>query len=121
MIGLRAYRQVGVDELLIDAAQLIKSRGLAKGVRISSDTEAIDVIAALGICCGAKKSDLLTSVTAVDFPIASANETKYFMALEVLDARKPDYETWADHPDVTATQVAKFLLQAAEHLQRAVV
>lgn len=121
MIGLRPYQRAGVDSLLTDAASLIKKHGLAKGVRVNADTGALDIIAALAICCGAKRTDLVNSVTVVDFPIAAAHETKFFMALEVLDGRKSDFEQWADDPEITGPQVVLFLTQAAEHLQRSVV
>jgi hypothetical protein len=121
MPGLKFYRLHGVDKLLHATADLLQSKGLAKGLRIDPATGAIDIIAALAICCGATETELVSSVSTVDFSVATANEAKYFMALDVLNACHPEFEDWADSSDVTLSDVTNFLTKSAERLERAIV
>lgn len=121
MAGLKPFREAGVDHVLLRAASLLRTRGLAKGVRVDPSSGAVDVVAALALICGAKESDLLNSVTNVDFRIAPAYEARYFMALEVLDAYHRDFELWADREDVKTAEVVSLLRESAERLRQAIV
>lgn len=121
MPGLTTYREAGVDRVLLEAASILRSRGLAKGLRIDPTSGSVDLLAAVGIACGAKESELLNSVTNVDFRVAPAYEARYFMTLEVLNAHKRNFEIWADGVDVEVKDVAALLTESAERLQRAIV
>lgn len=121
MSGLKIYRDAGVDRVLLDAASLLRTRGLAKGLRIDPTSGSVDIVAALGLACGAKETELFNSVTNVDFRVAPAHEARYFMALEVLDAHKRDFEMWADGTAVEVKEVVALLTESADRLQRAIV
>ena len=120
-MGLKIFKDAGVHDLMRETALLISKRGLAKGVRIDPTNGSVDLIAAVALCCGAKENELLNSITIVDFTIPQANEVKFFMAMEALDASRPDFDIWADRPDVSIDDVIKLLEDSAGRLSTAIV
>jgi hypothetical protein len=106
-------RKLGVPKLLEKTANIIKQRGLAKGLRVDPHNGAVDLIAALAIAAGAKPQNLLSSVSILDIEIPAANEAVFFAAIDVLDALRPEPDTWADDPSISAIEVQNFLIEAS--------
>lgn len=118
---LRELSNRGVPELLEGAALVIQQRGLAKGLRLDPTDGSVDLVAALAVAAGAKPHELINSVSTQDLPMHPVNEAKFHVALDVLDAIKPEVERWADHPSTSAADVQRLLRQAAMRLRIAVV
>jgi hypothetical protein len=120
-MGLKDLNDAGVSELLEDAANILKTRGLAKGLRINPENGNVDLVAALAIAAGAVEKDLLSSASITDFWLIPANEARFHASYEVLDAvLMEDPEEWADHPNRTASDVAKLMSKTAWRLKAAI-
>lgn len=120
-MSLREYADAGVADLLERSADIIKDRGLAKGVRFDPTDGSVDLVASLAIASGAQPKELLSSVTAYDIKVPLTAEANLHAALDILDAIRPDVETWADHPATSRGDVESLLRQAAMRLRIAVV
>lgn len=120
-MGLRDLNDAGVASLLEEAANLLRQRGLAKGLRVDPESGNIDLIAALAIAAGAKEKDLMSSVSISDISVVPVNEARFMASYDILDAiLMEDPEEWADKPEVTVQQVAKLMSKAAWRLKIAV-
>jgi hypothetical protein len=120
-MGLRNLADAGVADLLDAAADVVVRRGLAKGLRIDPTDGSVDLVAAVSLALGAKERDLLSSVSLTDTGVPAATEAVLHAALDVLDAFRPEVETWADHPATGSVEVERLLRQAAMRLRIAVV
>lgn len=121
-MGLKNLNDAGVSALLESAAQLIRQRGLAKGVRVNPEDGSVDLIAALALAAGAKEKDLMSSVGIMDFDVIPANQARFVAAYDTLDAfLMEDPEGWADGPQVSSKDVAKLMSKAAWRLKTAIV
>lgn len=120
-MSLKNLNDAGVSELLEQAANLLRQRGLAKGVRVNPEDGSIDLIAALAITAGAKEGDLMSSVTLSDFHLIPRNEARFVAAYDVLDAfLMEDPEEWSDRPERTLSEVTRLMSKAAWRLKVAI-
>lgn len=120
-MGLRDYADAGVADLLDGAAEVLAERGLAKGVRFDPADGSVDLVAALAIAAGAPVRHLLSSVSLLDTGVPAVAEARLHLALDVLDALRPEPEAWADLPATSGSEVERLLRQAAMRLRVAVV
>jgi hypothetical protein len=121
-MGLKDLNDAGVSKLLEDAASILRTRGLAKGVRINPENGNVDLVAALAIAAGAAEKDLISSASITDFQLIPVNEARFHACYEVLDSvLMEDPETWADHTDRTALDVAKLMSKTAWRLKAAII
>jgi hypothetical protein len=120
-MGLKSLNNAGVSKLLEDASNILRQRGLAKGVRINPENGNVDLISSLALAAGAQEKDLISSVSTSDFSLIPANEVRFHASYEILDAvLMEDPEEWADKPEITVTDVAKLMSKTAWKLKIAI-
>lgn len=119
-MSLKELADLGVPNLLEQAANVLEERGLAKGLRLNPATGEVDLVAALAIAAGAKPSDLIASSTLLDTGLPDNKQMLLHATMDALDALRNEPDIWADSDTVTVADVQSLFRETAVLLRSAI-
>ena len=118
---MKELEQAGIHELLWVAAEILESRGLAKGMTCDPETGEVDLEGAVMLACGAKTLSVL-----VPYPLSIIPDTSaapYVAIIDLLDKSVEDANIteWSDQPHIITHDAVRLLRKLADQVAIAIV
>lgn len=113
--------QVLAGRLLAGAADILSSRGLAKGAVRDPSSGAVDIGGALQLASGVPWGRLSDDMGEAVATVPQARLAAFLDAWEAVDATVDGLEDWQDDPSTLVDDVVALMVRVAEALERRVV